>query len=105
MKKEDNVCRGTAASESLFGTDTAGDNVSASSGSQTHHTATYRPDKRWRFRQQQWSRLERRRKGEETEPVQTEKITMANRRPIPLKDEPVVPLDDLHELLAANFTP
>lgn len=28
---------------------------------------------------------------------------MTNRRPIPLKDEPVVPLDDLQELLAANL--
>lgn len=28
---------------------------------------------------------------------------MANRRPTPLKDEPVVPLDELQELLAANL--
>lgn len=48
MKKEENVCRGTATSESLFSTDTASGNVSASSGSRTHHTATYRPDKRQR---------------------------------------------------------
>lgn len=28
---------------------------------------------------------------------------MANRKPTPLKDEPVVPLDELQELLAANL--
>ena len=38
--------------------------------------------------------------GQLTTSKYPEKITMANRRPIPLKDEPTVPLDELQEQIS-----